>query len=69
VEVLILLLPEIFKKRKGLKFITVLVDTGGFTAEELESIATRAYELGSAKHTNLTIVDKYYDKAIKYLIF
>ena len=57
------------KNEKGFEVHTVLVDTGGFTPEELESIATRAYELGSAKHTNLTIVDKYYDKAIKYLIF
>lgn len=57
------------KNEKGFEVHTVLVDTGGFTAEELESITTRAYELGSAKHTNLTIVDKYYDKAIKYLIF
>ncbi|MFV8334314.1 argininosuccinate synthase [Flavobacterium sp. GSP14] len=57
------------KNEKGFEVHTALVDTGGFTAEELESIAARAYELGSAKHTNLTIVDKYYDKAIKYLIF
>jgi argininosuccinate synthase len=32
----------------------------------LKAIEERAYELGSAKHANLT-VDKYYDKAIKYL--
>jgi argininosuccinate synthase len=61
---LITLLPEIFKTKR-FEVHTVLVDTGGFTAEELESIARRAYELGSAKH-NPTIVDKYYDKAIKY---
>jgi argininosuccinate synthase len=30
----------------------------------LKAIEERAYELGSAKHANLTIVDKYYDKAI-----
>jgi argininosuccinate synthase len=37
--------------------------------KELKAIEERAYELGSAKHANLTIVDKYYDKAIKYLIY
>ena len=56
------------KNEKGFEVHTVLVDTGGFTTEELESITTRAYELGSAKHTNLTIVDKYYDKAIKAML-
>jgi argininosuccinate synthase len=32
-------------------------------------LKARAYELEVQKHINLTIVDKYYDKAIKYLIF
>ena len=57
------------KNEKGYEVHTVLVDTGGFSAEELTAIESRAYELGSAQHANLTIVDKYYDKAIKYLIF
>jgi hypothetical protein len=33
----------------------------------LKAIEERAYELGSAKHANL--LTKYYDKAIKYLIY
>ena len=57
------------KNEKGYEVHTVLVDTGGFSAEELTAIEKRAYELGSAQHANLTILDKYYDKAIKYLIF
>lgn len=48
---------------------TVLINTGGFTAAELETITARAYALGSTQHTNLDIVEKYYNKAIKYLIF
>lgn len=48
---------------------TVLINTGGFTAAELETITARAYALGSTQHTNLNIVEKYYNKAIKYLIF
>jgi argininosuccinate synthase len=68
VEVLILLLPEIFKTKR-FEVHNRTCRYRWISAEELESIATRAYELGSAKHTNLTIVDKYYDKAIKYLIF
>ncbi|MES2544233.1 MAG: argininosuccinate synthase domain-containing protein [Bacteroidota bacterium] len=48
---------------------TVLINTGGFDAEELSAIEERAYELGSTQHTNLDIIDKYYEKAIKYLVF
>jgi argininosuccinate synthase len=54
---------------KGYEVDTVLVNTGGFNDLELQSTEDRAYELGSSKHTNLNIIEKYYDKAIKYLIF
>ncbi|UYW00289.1 argininosuccinate synthase [Flavobacterium agricola] len=54
---------------QGYEVHTVLINTGGFDAAELQAIETRAYELGSAKHANLDIVEKYYEKAIKYLIF
>ena len=57
------------KNEKGYEVHTVLINTGGFDEEELTAIEKRAYELGSAQHANLTIVDKYYDKAIKYLIY
>ncbi|MEO8516460.1 MAG: argininosuccinate synthase domain-containing protein, partial [Flavobacterium sp.] len=54
---------------KNYEVHTVLINTGGFDAEELSTIETRAYELGSTQHTNLDIIEKYYEKAIKYLIF
>src|SRR5690349_15777351 len=54
---------------QGFEVHTVLVNTGGFTPAELDATAQRAYELGSAHHTNLDIIEKYYQKAIKYLIF
>jgi len=57
------------KNDMGYEVHTLLINTGGFTADELSGIEKRAYELGSAKHTNLDIVDAYYEKAIKYLIF
>jgi argininosuccinate synthase len=57
------------KNEKGYEVHTVLINTGGFDDEELAAIEERAYELGSTKHANLTIVDKYYDKAVKYLIY
>jgi argininosuccinate synthase len=57
------------KNEQGYEVHTVLINTGGFDDAELKAIEDRAYELGSAKHANLTILDKYYDKAIKYLIY
>ncbi|WP_378172282.1 argininosuccinate synthase [Aquimarina sp. SS2-1] len=54
---------------KNLEVHTILVNTGGFSEEELEHTEKRAYELGSASHVNKTILEKFYQKAIKYLIF
>ena len=55
--------------KNGYEVDTVLVNTGGFSSLELKATEKRAYELGSSKHTNLDIIEKYYQKAIKYLIF
>jgi argininosuccinate synthase len=57
------------KNDLGYEVHTILINTGGFDAEELNGIEKRAYELGSAHHTNLDIIDTYYQKAIKYLVF
>lgn len=54
---------------KGLDVHTILVNTGGFSDVELEHTKTRALELGSSSHINKTILDKFYNKAIKYLIY
>jgi len=57
------------KNEKQLEVHTVLINTGGFDEEELNAIEKRAYELGSANHVNLDIIDNYYEKAIKFLVF
>jgi argininosuccinate synthase len=57
------------KNDLGYEVHTILINTGGFSEEELEGIEKRAYKLGSANHVNLDIVDKYYEKAIKYLVY
>jgi len=54
---------------QNLEVHTILVNTGGFTEKELEETEKRAYELGSSDHVNKTILDEFYNKAIKYLIF
>lgn len=54
---------------KNLEVHTILVNTGGFSDQELEATEKRAYELGSTSHVNQTILEEFYQKAIKYLIF
>ncbi|SIQ92984.1 argininosuccinate synthase [Pontibacter lucknowensis] len=57
------------KEEKGLEVHSVLVNTGGFTEEELQQTEQRAYDLGVTEHTNLDETEYYYQSCIKYLIF
>lgn len=54
---------------KGLEVHTILVNTGGFSEAELEQTKDRALDLGSTSHVNKTILDQFYNKAIKFLIY
>jgi len=54
---------------QGLEVHSVLVDTGGFSADELEAVEKRAYDLGVASHRTVDIVDKYYQECIRFLVF
>lgn len=54
---------------RDLEVHTILVNTGGFNQEELEQTAKRAKELGSSSHVNKTILEEFYQKAVKFLIF
>ena len=56
-------------KDQGMEVHTVIVNTGGFSEEELKEIETRAYELGSSKHVTIDITDKYYNDCVRYLIY
>ncbi|MBF8962296.1 argininosuccinate synthase [Pontibacter sp. FD36] len=57
------------KEEKGLEVHSVLVNTGGFSEEELQQTEQRAYDLGVTQHTNLDETEYYYQSCIKYLIF
>ena len=48
---------------------SVIVNTGGFTPEELKTIEAHAYTLGVTTHTSVDAVKDYYDTIIKYLVF
>jgi len=54
---------------KGYEVHSVIVNTGGFTAEELQKIEVHALNLGVKTHTTVDAVKGYYDRIIKYLIF
>lgn len=57
------------KNEKGLEVHTIMVNTGGFSAEEVKRIEDRALQLGAASHTTVDAVESYYNNGIKYLIF
>jgi len=46
-----------------------LVNTGGFNEKELTTVAQKAYALGVKSHLNKNILDLYYQKAIKYMVY
>ena len=54
---------------KGLEVHSVVVNTGGFSQEELKKIEAHAYALGVKSHTSVDAVKGYYDSIIKYLIY
>src|SRR5690606_21846797 len=53
----------------GLEVHSVLVDTGGFTDDELKQVEKRAYEMGVTTHRAVNETQNYYESSIKYLIF
>ncbi|MEO7046273.1 MAG: argininosuccinate synthase domain-containing protein [Ferruginibacter sp.] len=58
-----------FTKDKGYEVHSVIVNTGGFSAEELQQIEKHAYNLGVSSHTTIDAVENYYNSIIRYLIF
>jgi argininosuccinate synthase len=54
---------------KGYEVHSIIVNTGGFTENELKEIEAHAYKLGVKTHTTVDAVKSYYDRIIKYLIF
>lgn len=58
-----------FTDEKGYEVHSVIVNTGGFSEEELKKIEAHAYKLGVKTHTTIDAVKNYYDTIIKYLVF
>lgn len=54
---------------KGYEVHSVIVNTGGFSKDELVQIEKHAYTLGVKTHTTVDAVKSYYGSIIKYLIY
>ncbi len=57
------------KEDRGMEVHSALVDTGGFSPEELKAIEAKAYSLGVESHVTLDVVEDYYQECIKYLVY
>ncbi|MGV3594901.1 MAG: argininosuccinate synthase [Sediminibacterium sp.] len=56
-------------EEKGFEVHSVIVNTGGFSKEELQQVETHAYNLGVKTHTTVDAVKSYYDSIIRFLIY
>jgi len=56
-------------KDRDLEVHSVIVNTGGFSEEELKQIEERAYALGVTSHAVVDETLNYYESCIKYLIY
>jgi argininosuccinate synthase len=54
---------------KGYEVHSIIVNTGGFSDDELKQIEQHAYKLGVKSHTTVNAIKGYYDSIIKYLIY
>src|SRR6266480_1511726 len=48
---------------------SIIVNTGGFSDDELKQIEAHAIRLGVKTHTTVDAIKTYYDSIIKYLVF
>ena len=54
---------------QGFEVHSIIVNTGGFTEEELHQVEGHAYKLGVKTHTAVNAIKSYYDSILKYLIY
>jgi argininosuccinate synthase len=56
-------------EEQGYEVHSIIVNTGGFTEEELSNIEKHAHALGVASHTTVNAVKTYYDRIIRFLVY
>jgi argininosuccinate synthase len=60
---------KFFTDEKGYEVHSIIVNTGGFSEDELNAIEAHAYKLGVKTHTTVDAVRSYYNSIVKYLIY
>src|SRR5207253_999403 len=58
-----------FTEEKGYEVHSIIVNTGGFTKDELKQIEHHALALGVKSHKAVEAEESYYNSVIKYLVF
>ncbi len=53
----------------GLEVHSVIVNTGGFSAEELADVESRAYKMGVVSHSVVDETENFYNTCVRYLIY
>jgi argininosuccinate synthase len=56
-------------REKDMEVHTAIVNTGGFTEEELSGVEAHARRLGIASHQVLEVTADYYNRCLRYMIF
>jgi argininosuccinate synthase len=56
-------------REKNMEVHSAIVDTGGFSGEELGEVEAHAGRLGIVSHEVLEITDDYYNRCVRYMIF
>lgn len=56
-------------EEKGYEVHSIIVNTGGFSDEELKQAEAHAYALGVKSHKAVNAIKSYYNSIIKYLIY
>ena len=54
---------------KGFEVYSAIVNTGGFSEDELNKIEGTAYKLGVKKHVAIDVTEDYYQKCIRYMVY
>ena len=56
-------------EEKGYEVHSIIVNTGGFSEEDLRETELHAYRLGVKTHLTVDAVKSYYDRILRYLIY
>ncbi len=60
---------KFLQEEKGYEVHSILVNTGGFSNDELKEAEAHAYRLGVTSHKTVNAIKSYYDSIVRYLIY